>query len=65
MKRGPLKHVSQRSRRELSMNGPGFHFNRNFVLSVDCVEVRHTMLIVEHPKMPRNRDSSGMVFSMV
>ncbi len=30
------------------MNGPGFHFNRNLVLPVDRVEVRHTMLMVEH-----------------
>src|SRR3990172_5173213 len=48
MKRGPLKHMSQCSRREISMNGPGFHLNRNLVLPVDRVEVRHTMLIVEH-----------------
>ena len=48
MKRGLLKHMSQCSRREIAMNGPGFHLNRNLVLPVDCVEVRHTMLIVEH-----------------
>src|SRR3970040_1276311 len=48
MKRGPLKHMSQRSCRESSVNDRGFHFNRNLVLSVDRVEVRHPMLIVEH-----------------
>src|SRR3989304_10307748 len=48
MKRGPLKHMSQRSRREMSMNGTGFHFYRKLVLPVDRVEVRHAMLIVEH-----------------
>ena len=48
------------------MNGRGFHFNRNLVLSVDRVEVRHSMLIAEHADYDAEKSrQSGMVFSTV
>ncbi len=30
------------------MNGAGFHLDRNLVLPVHCVEVRHPVLPVKH-----------------
>ena len=64
MKRGPLKHMSQCSREEISMHGPGFHLIRNLVLPVDRMEARHTMLIAEHADYNAEKSRQfGIVFS--
>ena len=48
MQSGPLEYMLERSWGEGPVNGASLHFDRNLVFSVNGVEVRYTMLVVEH-----------------
>jgi len=56
----PPKHDPQGSWREFAVNGARFQLDQDFVLAVNCVKVRDSMLAAEHSDHGAEESSSAI-----